>query len=99
MSQLGQKLCHFSKTICTHTTSFLTALDACSEHSSGHKAVKFGRNYNGTTVSQKSFSSETTGFEMPTFYVDSVVPYWLYILALILSVSNNTLLETEVGQD
>jgi hypothetical protein len=34
---------------------FLTTLDVCSQKSSGHKAVKFGRNtiYIGTTISQK----------------------------------------------
>jgi hypothetical protein len=98
MSQLGQKLCHFSKTVCTQKTSILTASDACSEHSSGHKAIKFGRNYNGTTLSQKSFSSKMTGLEMPIFCVDSLVPYWILGFCTD-TMSSKSLLETEVGQD
>jgi hypothetical protein len=48
-------------------------LDVCSQESSGHKAVKFGRNtylnwdYN---LTKKSFISEGVGFEMSLFCVD-----------------------------
>jgi hypothetical protein len=44
VSQLGQKLCHFSKdNFWPKKRVFLTALDVCFQKCSGHKAVKFGR--------------------------------------------------------
>jgi hypothetical protein len=53
--------------------NFLTILDVCSQNSSGHKTVTFGRNtylYWHYSLTKRSFNSEGVSLEMPLFCVD-----------------------------